>query len=61
MMLHFLSCYSTVVLGDLEVHDVPESAWKELKAAARAIVAKRHGWAWMHQGGELFKLWKEER
>ena len=57
MMLHFLFNYSTVVIGDLELYEVPEAAWNELKAAARKIVAKGQGSSWMHQGGELFKLW----
>ena len=60
MMVHFLFNYSTVVIGDLELYRVPQGPWDELKAAARALIRQRRGWAWMHQGGELFRLWPAE-
>ena len=60
MMVHFLFNYSTVVIGDLEIYEVPWAVWDELKAAARVIVARGKGGSWMHQGGELFRLWPLE-
>lgn len=54
--VHFLFNYFTIVIGDLEIYEVPWAVWDKLKAAARALVRQRRGGSWMHQGGELFRL-----